>query len=719
MYRRTVSIICVISILASLLCGMVFNVGAEDEGGSAGVRHRKLVSVVYDDSGSMMGPSWEYANYAMQCFEAMLDDQDLLSITFMSSPDRSVSVSLTDKNKAVTDIRDHGDSGGTPIGAVDTAFNTLKKYGDKDLNSEYWLVVLTDGAMGTKEDVEDKINAIADTDMPNGTKPNVIFVAMCDPMGLYTPNISKGNVQVKNSNNADEIVDVIFGVSGNISGKYKVDENDIKVIDSKTIEVNSDLPLMSISVLTQRTPAKVVSISGIENLALSEESNTMVAAPGKYRDNISDSDFAKMNGHMAIFKSTGNNIPAGKYTITFSEDVDVSNVIIMAEPAFELRLEVYANGIRVDDLTQLAAETVVTFEAKIYEFGTSNIIAESMLPGNAKKEIGYSEAQKTVATEPTLKIEDVTLKEVEYRVWASVDIEGYFCIRDEIVFTPMGIKIDNIVASIFYDGSPRRESGEEDENGNPILDGENVVYITDLLTSETGVKFTVYVDGAPIDKSTAASLLKRFEDGLEHDIKKVKVTVCDDGSFVVSPTRKGPAWWVNGTALVYSWIHSGEHEISDTLDGMTASETLVFKIGDLKKAVIDFIKLLIYIFIAIYIITLIFFKKRFSSCEIRVYKIREDGKERIEDSKELNFFSDSFWNCLLHCPARVKITDSYTFRATSGGGAELVNVKGLCIGDSEREAKKSDPCKKNTYKLISDVYVCSGRICKRITKRNV
>ncbi|MBQ8697226.1 MAG: hypothetical protein IJ519_05845, partial [Clostridia bacterium] len=45
---------------------------------------RKIVSVVYDDSGSMTGDKWAYANYAMQTFCGMLNSEDQLYITYMS-----------------------------------------------------------------------------------------------------------------------------------------------------------------------------------------------------------------------------------------------------------------------------------------------------------------------------------------------------------------------------------------------------------------------------------------------------------------------------------------------------------------------------------------------------------------------------------------------------------------------------------------------------------
>ena len=48
------------------------------------VRNKRIVSVMYDDSGSMEGDRWVNANYAMQAFAAMLNKEDTLYISYMS-----------------------------------------------------------------------------------------------------------------------------------------------------------------------------------------------------------------------------------------------------------------------------------------------------------------------------------------------------------------------------------------------------------------------------------------------------------------------------------------------------------------------------------------------------------------------------------------------------------------------------------------------------------
>ena len=44
---------------------------------------RKNVSVAYDNSGSMSGNKWDFANYAMQSFCGMMNSEDKLFITYI------------------------------------------------------------------------------------------------------------------------------------------------------------------------------------------------------------------------------------------------------------------------------------------------------------------------------------------------------------------------------------------------------------------------------------------------------------------------------------------------------------------------------------------------------------------------------------------------------------------------------------------------------------
>ena len=155
---------------------------------------RKVVSVVYDDSGSMSGEKWAYANYAMQAFCGMLNSEDQLYITYMSGLRRDpnyrpeqVDLSAGGIQASVDDIRGHTDSSTTPFRAVELAFEQLKSTDDSNVNTQYWLVVITDGVFDehtfeSTAEVESILNdtfgGYADETMPNGTKPQVTFLGI-------------------------------------------------------------------------------------------------------------------------------------------------------------------------------------------------------------------------------------------------------------------------------------------------------------------------------------------------------------------------------------------------------------------------------------------------------------------------------------------------------------------------------------------------------------
>ena len=108
---------------------------------------RKIVSVVYDDSTSMVGDNkWAYANYAMQCFCGMLNSEDRLFITYMSEAEVNPTgyvpmesdLSANGIQRSVDDIRDRYVGGSTPFDAVRIAYDKLCSVQDDNPNTQYW-----------------------------------------------------------------------------------------------------------------------------------------------------------------------------------------------------------------------------------------------------------------------------------------------------------------------------------------------------------------------------------------------------------------------------------------------------------------------------------------------------------------------------------------------------------------------------------------------------
>ena len=122
----------------------------------------KAITVVYDDSGSMVNGDnknpadksgyidrWAQAKYALEVFVSILNDEDVLDVFVMSNTGKKVRYSIQgqDREAAVEIIHSGFKTGDfqveTPIGTVDNAFTSLKSKSNK---YEKWFIVLTDGA---------------------------------------------------------------------------------------------------------------------------------------------------------------------------------------------------------------------------------------------------------------------------------------------------------------------------------------------------------------------------------------------------------------------------------------------------------------------------------------------------------------------------------------------------------------------------------------------
>ena len=702
MWRKTVCVVCSVLILLTCICVGLSPVQA----GTSAVRARRLVSIVYDDSGSMEGEKWEYTSYAIQCFAAMLNKGDALDITYMSSyTEGSFSFDTSNRAQSVKEIREHSDCSGTEVGSIDTAFDALKAHNDTEVNSQYWLIVMTDGQMSG---ADTKINGIADTIMPNGTKPHIVFFTICDTDGSYTPSFSKSNIESKGALEADEIIDAISEIASDITGRYAVDKKDIRFIDDKTVEVRTDLPLINMGILAQRSSAKVESVvGGEENQNLKEECNVPVAAPDKHLDALTDDEKATLKGNVALYGADKGNVQEGTYTITFTDAISKDDLIIMFEPAYELRVEVYIDGVVVDDISQLCEGAVVDFEASLYEIGTDNRLALSMLPGNAEYSITLSEDGMEKMNDNDLTLEDVTLSTAETKVTAKIVIPDIGTVQDTIVIKPLAVNLSGMTAEIYYDGSERLE-----ENG--VTDGENVVYITELENNDTGVRFTLYMEGEPIDKTKALSIKNDFVRGIGADFDNYDVTVCDDGTIVVAPTK------TRLPSLIYWLIHKGDSVISAEYGGQSASEVICFKMGDWTKALIDFLIKLFIIFMFLYLLWWIFGKKHFKKVgTIKVFVATSRNAEfvrRTGSTKRIHWLAASGpLNFLGPRGMRKRINGTkFCVRAASGGGYTLERVKGMRLSTGLKYPSGSEYQDK-TFDFNDVVYVYDGNTYYKIT----
>ena len=91
--------------------------------------------------------------------------------------------------------------------------------------------------------------------MPNGTNPQVTFLGIEDVVSPDEDQ-SKG-IFTYSASNASGIIGAMSDMADRISGRTRLQKNDIKKIDDKTIQVSSSIPLLNIAVFAQGSQAKI------------------------------------------------------------------------------------------------------------------------------------------------------------------------------------------------------------------------------------------------------------------------------------------------------------------------------------------------------------------------------------------------------------------------------------------------------------------------------
>ena len=563
--KRVLSALLAFVLISSVLLYTPITVSAES------LYIRKIVSVVYDDSGSMNGDKWAYANYAMQSFCGMLNSDDQLFVTYMSHSQQSanynpeiIDLSAGGIQSSVDSIRKHTDSGSTPYAAVDTAYKKLKSVKDSNPNTQYWLVVITDGAFDEHNSMSnnEKKNALnanfkkyAGEVMPNGTSPQITFLGIG---GVVAPdeNQSKG-IFTYSASNADGIIDAMSQMADRISGRTRLQKDDVKMLDDKTIQVSSSIPLLNIAVFAQGSNAKIT------KAVYSNETNIPISR----KVSLKYPNYSDLVGGAFLLGDSQSVIGSGTYNITFDQKVDLNDVIILFEPALEMRMTISVNGKTISDYSELDSVMEgdkVSVSCKIYEMGTNTEIDPSLMPPGTKFEINVSEDGKIVdkAAGEEMLLSDYVLKNIETEITASVVIEGFNPIDYSAKFTPT-----KFVPKVMYSISPSFGSDVKSVRFDDI--GSN---------KDLSVCFTVYADGVAItDPDTVKALnpvITVSPKGNDGDI-----TYSNDGKIVFTP---------NTASLATSNDGSFGVEVKCTLnDGTSASEVYTVLVATYQVVPVD------------------------------------------------------------------------------------------------------------------------------------
>ena len=467
--KKSLTLLLIIVVLGSFF---VEPKRAEATGESMHVR--KVVSLVYDDSSSMSGGEGykkAYANYAVQSFCGLLDTEDQLFITYMynskSTPNylpEETDLSSQGIQGALDKIRAHNDEGSTPFRSVEIAFEKLKSVQDADPNTQYWLVVFTDGdfneIQGESSDykqqfLDEHFSELVQTRMPNGTYPNITFVAIGSEV-YYPKEDTSSGLYTFFANGEKEIFSAMSGMAEMISGKTKVSTDKLFQLDEKTIQVSSEIPLRKIAILTQDTDAEIVSVGGDDGSVDIERKAHMNYPKGN------------LNGEAYLAGNGNASLSAGTYKITFDKPIGREGVEVLFEPALEVRIKIKVGEKEITNISELNSYTEgdqINISCGVYEIGTQNEVDVSLLPGGTSMVFTVRAGNEVRQSDkPGEEIRDYVLKNTSTEIVSELSIPGFNTIRQKVEFLPQPAPEYSLTSvlvggpSIHYDDLAQNES---------------------------------------------------------------------------------------------------------------------------------------------------------------------------------------------------------------------------------------------------------------------
>jgi len=285
-------------LLAVLLLVTMLPIGsASAADGQTSYTKNKVVSVLFDNSGSMVGDRWDYARYALQTLMATLGKNDTLIITPMNQKNSwtevtnwqdpaviEVDLGAEDREAEITRVMTSASSflstspeGGTPDAGIAVAVEQLvRRYGMKETSkiaadekseNEYFLVVLTDGAFNccTASTLEGNIKLAADKfddDLSKYAFFQSIYIGFDrDSLDLSQADSlkDKANFVAYKAPDTSSIGEVMKNVANRITGRYPFEN---VTVSGTTVRIPLDsigFGLRTVTVMATNTNARFVS----------------------------------------------------------------------------------------------------------------------------------------------------------------------------------------------------------------------------------------------------------------------------------------------------------------------------------------------------------------------------------------------------------------------------------------------------------------------------
>ena len=344
---------------------------------------KRIVTLVYDDSSSMYETldqenqkvfidNWKYANYSLQSLVGLLDEQDLLYVVPMSSPERVIDLALGEENrqKEIADIRSWDGREATPLQSIHTAMNQLASVSLEHPEAELWLIVLTDGVFNEltdpdltktekdqyKSNLEKSLGELTANFQKDEKSFHSALVTIESGMSDYEQELMNEfkalwkettNGTLIESSDDDDIVTSIHKVAALITNRDLSEKPfDLKeTFKDQIISFTIPFPLKRITMIEQsRKKGDLVSIKQIT--VNQDKQSLRISGPYRIRTPEDPNELSSpLSGSVTHFlnPNTEEAIPAGEVTIRLGNplsDQQKENLRFIAEPAIDFSMHV-------------------------------------------------------------------------------------------------------------------------------------------------------------------------------------------------------------------------------------------------------------------------------------------------------------------------------------------------------------------------------------------
>lgn len=310
----------------------------EIETETGGIRY---TVVAYDDSGSLYDEgektSWCYANFMMQNLAAAMNGQDRLYILYFSDPDRIYEVDLTDRQKAVDQIRDTVMQGGSPLSALEKGFEKLAAIHDSDSAAKYQMFILTDGdfyddsntVKVTKEETETLLKRLADQSMANGSRAEIYYLKFGANEDYVLPEVEEIHTYPREKGAVldDRLGSLIQEVMDTMTGTMRMYEGDYKKEGSQIV-FSIDQPTETLCVNIQGTDSSLIS-AVTQRGTLLEVSDPIHC---RYAEKEGKQSEPSLSAKYYRIENFGNPMGQGEYILTFDGTLADTAIQVLYEP---------------------------------------------------------------------------------------------------------------------------------------------------------------------------------------------------------------------------------------------------------------------------------------------------------------------------------------------------------------------------------------------------